>query len=56
MKKISDWWLPDGETHLTEWISNPKNKLTLNGRESYQGKKQSEVIARCNRFRTSIDI
>lgn len=56
MKKISDWWLPDGETHLTEWISNPKNKLTLNGRESYQGKKQSEVIARCNRFRTAIDI
>jgi FkbM family methyltransferase len=56
MKKTGDWWFPEGETHLIEWISNPKNKLSLNGREAYQGKKQSEVISKCKSFGTAVDI
>lgn len=56
MQKVGDWWFPDGETHLPEWIANPKNKLILNGRESYQGKKQSEVLAKCKKLRTAVDI
>jgi FkbM family methyltransferase len=56
MQKVLDWWLPDGETHLPEWLANEKNKLTLNGRAAYQGKKQSEVIAMCKKARTALDI
>jgi FkbM family methyltransferase len=56
MQKSGDWWFPKGETHLPEWIANPKNKMILNGRESYQGKKQSEAISNCKKFRTAIDI
>jgi FkbM family methyltransferase len=38
------WYFPDGERHLIEWMDAAKNKLILNGRASYQGKKQLAAL------------
>lgn len=50
------WWFPDGESHLTAWIANPKNQVTLNGRLAYQGKKQVAAMSLCKSFRTAVDV
>lgn len=41
---------------MIEWLANPKNRVTLNGRVSYQGKKQKALLALCTRFRCAIDV
>jgi FkbM family methyltransferase len=48
------WWFPDGEKHLPEWIQ--KNGVMLNGRNSYQGKKQVAALHLCKSFRTAVDV
>ena len=50
------WHFPDGESHLTAWIANPKNQVTLNGRLAYQGKKQVAALHLCKSFRTAVDV
>lgn len=45
MKQALGWWFPDGETHLPQWMASPKGHLILNGRASYQGKKQLAALA-----------
>ncbi len=58
MKKVDGWYWPDGERHMVDWIADPKNRMVLNGRPSYQGKKQVAVLDHCpmtNR-RTMIDV
>lgn len=50
------WYWPDSEKHMIEWLANPKNRVTLNGRVSYQGKKQQALLALCKRFRCAIDV
>ncbi len=47
MKKIGSWFFPDREEHFIEWMSNPKNHLVVNGRESYQGRKQIAALELC---------
>lgn len=58
MKKVKGWWWPSGERHMIEWMENAKNRLILNGRETYQGKKQLETILllQPDRHRVAIDI
>jgi FkbM family methyltransferase len=56
VKMVDGWYWPDRETHLLEWIANPKNRMVLNGRAAYQGKKQVALLALCKRFRTAIDV
>lgn len=59
MKKELGWWFPDGEKHLPAWMSSAKGYLVINGRPSYQGKKQLAAIAECGRAkrtRTAIDV
>ncbi len=58
MKQVDGWNWPDGERHMLDWIADPKNRMVLNGRPSYQGKKQVAVLDHCpmtNR-RTMIDV
>ncbi len=57
MKFFDSWFWPDGEDHMTQWITEPKNRLILNGRSSYQGKKQALALEYCppDRRRTMID-
>lgn len=46
-KFVDGWWWPDHEEHMIEWMANPKNRVILNGRPSYQGKKQIAVLKHC---------
>src|ERR1700749_2319441 len=56
MKHLDGWWWPDSETHMNAWMADPKNRLILNGRASYQGKKQMALLEQCKSFRTALDI
>ena len=57
MKLVDGWYWPDGEQHMLEWIADPKNRLILNGRPAYQGKKQQLALYHCapDRRRTMVD-
>jgi len=57
MKFVDSWWWPDGEAHMLSWVADPKNRLVINGRPSYQGKKQLAALSFCppERRRTMID-
>lgn len=58
MKKVGNWYFPDHERHLIDWMASPKGYLVINGRESYQGKKQLRAMdfVPKDRRRTAIDI
>jgi FkbM family methyltransferase len=56
MKLQDQWHWPDKETHMPAWMANPKNRMIINGRPAYQGKKQQALIGMCKRFRTAVDI
>lgn len=56
MKQAIGWHWPDGEAHMLEWMQDPKNRLELNGRLSYQGKKQLAVLKHCRQKHVAVDI
>ncbi len=56
MKQELGWWFPDHEQHLPAWMRSPKGYLVLNGRASYQGKKQQAALAAVKQFRTAVDV
>lgn len=56
MKYVDGWNFPDGEAHLPQWMANPKVRMMMNGRSSYQGQKQKAVLELCTNFGTAIDV
>jgi FkbM family methyltransferase len=56
MKEALGWWMPSTEEHLIEWMKHPKNKMIMNGRLAYQGKKQEAALALCKNFRCAVDV
>jgi FkbM family methyltransferase len=58
VKKADSWSWPDGERHMLDWIADPKNRLVLNGRPAYQGKKQVACLAHlpADQRRVMIDV
>lgn len=56
MKQFHGWWWPDHENHMIEWMAKPSNQLELNGRMTYQGRKQVATLARCKRNGVAVDI
>lgn len=56
MKQVSGWWMPDHEAHLGPWMAHAKNKLILNGRQAYQGKKQLAALKHCKKHRVAVDV
>lgn len=56
MRQHHGWWFPDHEAHLQEWMAHPKNKLLLNGRQAYQGKKQLAALKHVKQHRVAIDV
>ena len=58
MKQVCGWWMPDHEAHLGPWMEAPKNKLILNGRQAYQGKKQLAAMkyGPTDRRRVAVDV
>lgn len=56
MIKASGWWLPEGERHLVDWLSHPKNRDDIaDGRTMYQGRKLKAALELCESFRTAVD-
>lgn len=47
-------WLPDGETHLTEWMT--RNGEIVDGKGTYQIKKLRAALECCRAFRTAVDV
>lgn len=43
MKKFEEWYFPDGERHLPEWMTKTNDRWM--GRLAYQGKKQRAAIS-----------
>lgn len=56
MKHVDGWWFPDGESHLPQWMANPKVRTIMNGRAAYQGQKQKAAMELCTQFRTAVDV
>jgi len=56
LKQIHGWWFPQHETHLPVWMDHPKNRLYLNGRRAYQGKKQIAALKYCTQHRVALDV
>lgn len=58
MKQVGPWAFPDNEHHLIDWMASPKGALTINGRPSYQGKKQLRCMdfVPMDRRRVAIDV
>lgn len=55
MKIAHGWTWPDHEKHLIEWLEQAP-PLVLNGRRTYQGKKQIAAYKACRSFHTAIDV
>lgn len=53
MKQAMGWWFPDHERHLIDWMMHPGNRVDINGRPAYQGKKQLAALAAVARFRAA---
>lgn len=47
-------WLPDGETHLTQWM-RAKNQV-VDGKLTYQFSKQRAALSYCARRRNAVDV
>lgn len=58
MKLVDGWQFPDHEQHLLEWMMDKNNRVQINGRSSYQGKKQLAAVELCSqaRRRVAIDV
>ena len=56
MKQVSGWWFPEHELHLPVWMGHPKNRLILNGRQAYQGRKQVAALKYCTQHRVALDV
>lgn len=56
MKFDLGWWWPDHEQHMIAWARSPKNRIQLNGRWTYQGRKQIATLKHCRNHRVAIDV
>lgn len=56
MKEVGGVWLPAHEKHFVEWMNNPKNRVLVGGKLTYQWKKQVMAMGHCTRFRSAVDI
>lgn len=58
MKFVDGWYWPDGERHMLDWVADPKNRMMLNGRPAYQGRKQELFLKHCpvDRRKVFVDV
>lgn len=49
-----EWWLPDGETHLQEWMTAVNDRRF--SRLNYQGAKYRVAVELCKHKRNAIDV
>lgn len=51
---FDQWYLPDGETHLPEWMTKVRDRRA--GRLRYQGSKYDAALKHCRHRRVAVDI
>lgn len=56
MKQALGWWWPADEWEAIQWMSKPQNAYPMNGRPTYQGRKQAATLNHCPRHRVAVDI
>lgn len=44
MKKVDGVWFPNHELHMPEWMANPKNRVVVDGKGTYQYRKFEEAM------------
>ena len=54
MKNVGGVWLPDGETHLVDWMR--KKNQVVDGKLTYQWDKQQAAMRWVKRWGTAIDV
>ena len=54
MKIIEEWYLPDSDSHFSEYFNHPRNKSLHPGQ--YQKVSRDQSISLVSSFRTAIDI
>lgn len=54
MKNYRGLWLPDGETHLTEWMD--KTNHVVDGKPTYQYHKLYAALKHVKKFRAAVDV
>lgn len=54
MIQFDAWWLPDGETHLPEWMTKVNRRV--DGRLTYQYHKYEAALKLCRSRRLAIDV
>lgn len=56
MKKQLGWWWPANEWEAIQWMSRPRNAFPMNGRPTYQGRKQAATLNHCKSHRIAVDV
>jgi FkbM family methyltransferase len=54
MFKFDKWFMPEGETHLPDWMTKTNNRV--DGRLAYQYTKYEQALKWCKNRRVAIDI
>jgi FkbM family methyltransferase len=54
MKRFDEWWMPDHEEHLQEWMNTVGDRR--HGRLAYQGRKYDEAMKYVTQWRVAIDV
>lgn len=56
MKLVGGNWFPDHERHMAEWMQAPKNQIIIEGRQTYQWRKQVAALEHVKQWRVAVDI
>jgi FkbM family methyltransferase len=56
LKHELGWWWPADEKEAIAWMRKPQNVFPMNGRHTYQGRKQAAALNHCPRHRVAVDI
>lgn len=56
MKQELDWNWPDKESHIPAWLRSQHKPVIMNGRQTYQGKKQINSLKFVTGFRNAVDV
>lgn len=56
MKLVGGNWFPDHEQHMIEWMKTPKNQIVVEGRQTYQWRKQLAALGYVKNWRVAIDV
>lgn len=56
MKLVGGNWFPDHEQHMLDWMKVPKNQIIVDGRQTYQWRKQVAALGFVKQWRVALDV